>query len=192
MIGGPGREGFNVTSEARKRPAPPAGIGVRDWRPGAPAHSRPLVAVGLGLIVCLVLISLSVAAGAFVVQTMSAALFGGSPGQIRRGSAAATAGQQSLELQSSLVEQRRAAVVAYAARLAEFKAATVRPPDAPGLNLDAVEARRRSGVLSGLVLECINTVDRYNLAATALSLAHLRSAGLPERYVWAVDCSFGR
>jgi hypothetical protein len=187
MIDASAREGFNVTSEARKRPATPVGIDLRDWRPRAPAHSRPVVAVGLAVIVSLVLVGLSVVAGVFVVHMVSAALFGSSQDQIRSGSAAAS--QQSLELQSGLVEQRRAAVAAYAARFTEFKAITARPPGAPGINLDAVEARRREDVLTGLVLECIDAVDRYNLAAQTRSVTQLRSAGLPASYEWRADCA---
>jgi hypothetical protein len=179
-----------VTSEARRRLVSPVGIDARDWRPAAPAHSQPLVSVGLGVIVSVVLVGLSVVVAAFVVQTVSAALFSRSQGQIRSGPAAA--GQQSLELQSGLVEQRRAAVSAYAAQLTEFKAVTARPPGAPGINLDAAEVSRREDVLTGLVLECINAVDSYNLAAQVRSATQLRSAGLPERFVWAVDCAAGQ
>jgi hypothetical protein len=146
------------------------------------------VAVGLGVIVSVVLVGLSVVVAAFVVHTVSAALFSGGQGQIRNGSAAGS--QRSLELQSGLVEQRRAAVAAYAAQLTEFKAA--RPPGAPGINLDAAEARRREDVLTGLVLECIDAVNGYNLAAQALPVTQLRSAGQPERFVWAVDCAAGQ
>jgi len=143
------------------------------------------------VIVSLVLVGLSVVAGVFVV-TVSAALFSGSQGQVRSGSTVTTAGQQSLKLQGTLVERRRAAVAAYATQLREFKTATARPPGAVGINLSAAEARRRDDVLTGLVLECINAVDRYNLAAQALSVTQLRSAGLPERFVWAVDCASGQ
>jgi hypothetical protein len=176
-----------VTSEARERPA---GIDPRDWRPVAPVHSQPLVSVGLSVIVSVALVGLSVVVAAFVVHTVSAALFSGSQGQIRSGSAAASL--QSLELQNGLVEQRRAAVATYAAQLTAFEAVTARPPGAPGINLDAAEVSRREGVLTGLVLECINAVDRYNLATQARSATQLRSAGLPERFVWAVDCAAGR
>jgi hypothetical protein len=176
-----------VTSEARNRPV---GSDARDWRPAAPAHSQPLVSVGLGVIVSVVLVGLSVVVAAFVVHTVSAALSSGSQGQIRSGSAAGS--QRSLELQSGLVEQRRAAVAAYAAQLTEFKAVTARPPGAPGINLDAAEARRREDVLTGLVLECIDAVNGYNLAAQALPVTQLRSAGQPERFVWAVDCAAGQ
>jgi hypothetical protein len=179
-----------VTSEARKRPVTPVGIDLRDWRPGTPAHSRSLVAVGLAVIASVVLVGLSVVAGTFVVHTVSAALSSGSQGQIRSGSAAGS--QRSLELQSGLVEQRRAAVAAYAAQLTEFKAITARPPGAPGINLDAAEARRRQDVLTGLVLECIDAVNGYNLAAQALPVTQLRLAGLPDRFVWAVDCAAGQ
>lgn len=178
-----------MTSEARKHSFTPVGIDVRDWRLGAPAHSRSFVTVGLAVIVSVVLVGLSVVAAAFVVPTVSAALFSGSQGQIRSGSAAA--GQQSLELQSGLVERRRAAVVTYAAQFAEFKRATSRPPGAVGINLDAAEAKRRGDVLTGLVLDCIDAVDGYNIAAQARSSTQLRSAGLPEHFVWAVDCAAG-
>jgi hypothetical protein len=182
--------GFKVTSEARNRPVTPIDIDLRDWRPGPPARSRPLVAVGLGVIVSLVLVAVSVAAGTFVVHTMGAALSSGSHGQIQSGSAAGS--QRSLELQSGLVEQRRAAVAAYAAKLAEFKAVTARLPGAPGINLDAAEVSHREDVLTGLVLECIDAVNGYNLAAQARSATQLQSAGLPERFVWVVDCAAGR
>jgi hypothetical protein len=179
-----------VTSEARKRPVTPVGIDLRDWRPGTPAHSRFVVAVGLDVIVSLVLVGLSVAAAAFVVHTVGAALSSGSHGQIQSGSAAGS--QRSLELQNGLVEQRRAAVATYAAQLTAFEAVTARPPGAPGINLDAAEARRREDVLTGLVLECIDAVNGYNLAAQALPVTQLRSAGLPGRFVWAVDCAAGQ
>jgi hypothetical protein len=148
------------------------------------------VSVGLGVVVSVVLIGLSVVVAAFVVHTVSTALFSGSQGQVQSGSAAASL--QSLELQNELVEQRRAAVATYAAQLTAFEAVTARPPGAPGINLDAAEVSRREDVLTGLVLECINAADRYNLAAQARSATQLRSAGLPERFVWAVDCAAGR
>jgi hypothetical protein len=176
-----------VTSEERQRLV---GIDARGWRPVAPAHSQPLVSVGLGVIVSAVLVGLSVLVAAFVVHAVSAALFGGSPGQIRSGSAAA--GVQSLEAQAGFVEQRRAAVATYAAQLTAFKAVTARPPGAAGINLDAAEVSHREDVLTSLVLECINAVDLYNLAAQARSATQLQSAGLPERFVWAVDCAADR
>jgi hypothetical protein len=175
-----------VTSEARERPV---GGDARGWRPVAPRSQR-LVSVGLGVIVSVALVGLSLLVAAFVVHTVSAALFSGGQGQTRNGSAAASL--QSLEAQNGLVEQRRAAVATYAAQLTEFKAATARPPGAPGINLDAAEALRREDVLTGLVLECINAVDRYNLGAQAPSATQLQSAGLPERFVWAVDCAAGQ
>jgi len=178
-----------LTSETRQRPLTPVGIGLRDWRPGAPPNSRPLAAIGLGVIAGLVIFGLSVVAGAFVVHTVSAALFSGGQGQVQSGSALTTAGQQNLKLQSGLVERRRLAVATYSAQFREFKRATARPPGAVGINLGAAEIRRRDAVLTGLVLECINAVDRYNLGAQALSATQLRSAGLPERFVWAVDCA---
>ncbi len=107
----------------------------------------------------------------------------------RGGSGAGKVEPQSLPVQANLlVEQQRAAVAAYAVKLAEFKRATARPVGAAGINLDAAETRRRDDVLTGLVLDCINAVDRYNLAAQPIPPARLRSAGLPERFVWAVDC----
>ncbi len=178
---------FNVTSGLHERPI---GSGSQDWRRRAPAQRRPVVAVGIGLLVSLVLVGLAVVAGAFVVHTVSAALSNGSQGQFRSGSPAS--GLQSVELQSRLVDGWRSSVVAYAEKLTEFKAVTARPPGAPGINLDAAEVRRRGDVLSGLVLDCINAVDRYNLAAQAVPVTELRSAGLPERYVWAVDCASGQ
>jgi hypothetical protein len=176
-----------VTSEARERPV---GRDARGWRPVAPAHSQRLVSVGLGVMVSVALVGLSLLVATFVVHTMSGALFSGSQGQIQSGSAAASL--QSVEAQNALVEQRRAAVATYAAQLAEFKAATARPPGAPGINLDAAEVSRREDVLTGLVLECISAVDRYNLGAQARSATQLQSAGLPERFVWAVACAAGR
>jgi hypothetical protein len=143
--------------------------------------------------VCLVLVGLSIGAGAFVVHTVSAALFRDSQGQLRSGSTVSIPAQQSsLKLQSRLVDQRSEAVAEYAVQFTEFKTATARPPGAVGINLTAREVRRRDDVLTGLVLECINAVDRYNLGATALSATQLRSAGLPERYTWAVDCAPGK
>ena len=166
---------------------------LRGPRSGGPHESRPIVTAALVVIVSVVLVGLSVVASTFVVHTVSAALFsGGSQDQIRSESAVTRASQQSLQLQSSLVEQRRAAVAAYAAQLTEFKAVTARPPGAPGINLDAAEARRREDVLTGLVLECINAVDRYNLAAQARSATQLQSAGVPERFVSPVDCASGQ
>jgi len=163
-----------VTSEARKHSFTPVGIDVRDWRPGAPAHSRSFVTVGLAVIVSVVLVGLSVVAAAFVVPTVSAALFSGSQGQIRSGSAAA--GQQSLELQSGLVERRRAAVVTYAAQFAEFKRATSRPPGAVGINLDAAEAKRRGDVLTG---SCSTALMRLMGTTSLRRHARPHSCGLP-------------
>jgi hypothetical protein len=179
-----------VTSEPRSVRSSPVGMDLGDWRRGAPAHGRSLVAIGLGVIVSLVLVGLSMVAGAFALHTVSGALFNGRQGQMRSGSAAAS--QQSLKVQSTLVEQRRAAVAAYAAMLTEFKIATSRPPGAVGINLDAKEATRRDGVLTGLVLDCIDAVDRYNLAAQARSATQLQSAGLPAGYAWRVDCAPGQ
>jgi hypothetical protein len=179
-----------LTSETRKHPGGPVGANLRDWRADAHTDSRPLVAIGLGVIVGLVLVGLSIFAGALVVHTVSAALFSGGPGQIRSASGFTTAGQQSLKVQSSLIERRHAAIAAYAATLTEFKRVTARPPGVAGINLDAAEGRRRDDVLTSLVLECIDAVDGYNLAAQAVPVAQLRSAGVPERYAWAVDCAF--
>jgi len=125
-----------------------------------------------------------------VAHTVSAAFFGGSQGQIRSGSTATTAGQQgSLKLQSRLVEQRREAVATYSAQFTEFKTATARhlvlwvSTSVPG------RSGRRDDVLTGLVLHCIDAVEQYNVAAQALSVTQLQSAGLPDRYVWTVDCA---
>jgi hypothetical protein len=134
-------------------------------------------------------LGLSVVAVAVMVRAPGAALFGGSQHQVRSGSAASTVDSQSLDLQRTVVEGRRAAVATYGANLADFRAVTARAPGALGINLDAAEARRRDAALNGLVLECINAVDRYNLAAQARSATQLQSLGLPERFVWAVDCA---
>jgi hypothetical protein len=184
-------ERVNVTSESARAPVTSAGIGLGVWQPVVPAYSRP-IALGLVVIISLVLVGFSVAGRAFVVHTVSAALFNGGQVETRSESAVTTAGQESLKLQSSLVERRRAAVAAYAARLSEFKTATTRLPGTVGINLDAAEARRRDDVLSFLVLDCINAVDGYNVGAQALSATQLRSARLRERFVWAVDCAAGQ
>ena len=176
-----------MTSAPRTRPVAPVGIDLRDWRPGVPAHSRPFVAVGLGVLVSLALVGLSVAASALLVHSVSTALFNRSQGQMRSGSAVALAGEENLRLQSLLVEQRHAAVAAYAAQAAEFKIAMSRQPDA--LGLDAAEVRRRDHVLTGLTLDCISAVNQYNLGAQAVAAAQLRSAGLPERVSWEVECA---
>jgi len=182
-----------VTSEARNGPTAPAGIDLRDCWPGLPAHGGRLIRVGLGVVASIVLVGLAVVAGAFAVHTVSAALFGGGQGQIRSGSGVTTTGELGgLKLQSRLVEQRREAVATYAAQFTEFKTATARQPGEVGINLAAPEARRRDDVLTGLVLHCIDAVGQYNLAAQALSVTQLQSAGLPERFVWAVDCAPGR
>lgn len=179
-----------MTSEAHNSPGTPVGIDLRDCWPGMPAYRQRLVSVGLGAVVSLVLIGLSIVAGGFVAHTVNAAFFGGSQGQIRSGSTVITSSQQgSLKLQSRLVEQRREAVATYSAQFTEFKTATARPPGAVGINLSAREIRRRDDVLTGLVLHCIDAADQYNLAAQTLSATQLQSAGLPDRYVWAVDCA---
>jgi hypothetical protein len=58
--------------------------------------------------------------------------------------------------------KRRVAVATYPADPANFKAATDRPVGAPGVNLDAAEARRRARVLNSLVLDRIDAVNGYN------------------------------
>lgn len=175
-----------MTSALRKRTLTRFGTGARDWRPGG-TRGQPFVIVGLGVIASVVLVGLSVVAGAFVVHAV-----GGAQSQTRNGSSATVAIQQSLSGQSTLVERRRAAVAAYAAKLTEFKAATTRPPGSVGINLSGAEVSRREGVLNGLVLDCIDAVDGYNLGARALSAAQLRAFGLPEGFVWAVDCASGQ
>ncbi|MDP9238494.1 MAG: hypothetical protein M3P30_14055 [Chloroflexota bacterium] len=177
-----------MTSESAQAPVAPAGIGLHVWQAGAPAYGRP-AALGLAVIIGLVLVGLSVVASAFVVHAVNAAVFNGGQRQTRSASAVTTARQESLKVQSSIVYRRRAAVQGYAAGLSEFKAATSRLPGAVGINLDAAEARRRDDVLAFLVLDCINAVDGYNLAAQVLSVTQLESAILPERLVWAVDCA---
>lgn len=181
-----------MTVEVRSRPDTPAGIDLRDCWPGLPAYSGRLVRVGLGVVASIVLLGLAVAAGAFAVHTVSAALFGGSQGQIRSGSEVTTASQLgSLKLRGRLVEQRREAVATYAAQFAEFKTATARQPGEVGINLSAREIRHRDDVLTGLVLHCIDAVGQYNVAAQALSVTQLQSAGLAESFAWAIDCAPG-
>ena len=182
-----------MTIEARSRPDTPAGIDLRDCWPGIPAHSERVARVGLGVVAAIVLVGLAVVAGALVAHTVSAALFGGSQGQTRSGSVVTAATQLgNLKLQGRLVEQRREAVATYATQFTEFKAATTRQPGEVGINLSAREIRRRDDVLTGLVLHCIDAVEQYNVAAQALPVTQLQSAGLPERYVWAVDCASGQ
>lgn len=157
----------------------------------APVHSRILVAVGLKLVLGLVLVGLSVGASALMVYTVRASLFSGSQETIRGEYAAITA----LKLQHRVVEQRRSAVAASAANVADFRTSVARRPAAPGvdvLGLDAAEARRRENVLISLTLECIHAVDQYNLGAQAIASMELQLAGLPERFVWAVDCTSAR
>ena len=185
-------KGGNVTWEARYGPATPAGIDLRDCWPGLPAYSGRVVRVGVGVVAAIVLVGLAITAGAFATRTVGAALLGGSQGQMRSGSAVTTASQLgSLKLQGRLVEQRREAVATYAAQLTEFKAATARRPGDVGINLSAREIRRRDEVLTGLVLHCMDAVGQYNVAAQALPVTQLQSAGLPERLAWAVDCASG-
>ena len=175
-----------MTSVPHQRPDrmdPRFGPSVADQR-------HPLLAIGLAVIVSLVLVGVSVVAGTFVVHTVGAAFPNNA--NLRGAPAEHTSDQQILTLQSALVEQRRAAVTTYAASLAGFKVATDRPAGASGINLDAAEARRRDGVLNALVLDCIDAVDAYNLAALARSATQLQSAALPERFVWETDCASGQ
>jgi hypothetical protein len=160
-----------------------------DWPSSAPPRRRVVIAVGLGLVVSVFLLGVSVLAVAALAHASGAVLFGGGQQPGRSGTAAGAVDPRSLALQRTFVDGRRAAVAAYAADLAEFKAVTARAPGAVGINLNAAEARRRDAALSGLVLECINAVDRYNLAAAAPPATQLQSHGLPERFVWAVDCA---
>ena len=189
-MSGPGWGGFGETSEPRSRSVTPLRIELRDCWPGTPTASRPLVALGLGLILSLVIVGLSVSVWAFAFHTVSAA-FSGTQSQTRIGDEVTLAGQQSLALQSRLVEQRRAAVAVYVARRAEFDTAKAGLVD-QGSELRAAEARRRDAVLTGLVLECIDAVGTYNLAAQALPVTKLGLPGLPERFVWEVDCASGQ
>ena len=175
-----------MVSEPRTPLAALDGTRMRDWSPNERTHRQPAVAVGLGVITSLLVAGLAFLAGALVVQTVSAAVF---RGESRSGSAPTAGGQQSLQLQRTLVEQRRTAVAAYAAKLVQFRRATARQPGAIGINLDSKEATRRDGVLTGLVLDCIDAVDRYNLAAQARSATQLQSAGLPASYEWRADCA---
>ncbi len=177
-----------MTSDPRARPVTPVGFDLRDWQPGARAHrSRTLAAVGLGVIVIMGLFGFSLVTSAFLVRSAGTALFSGGQGQIRNGSPVTITSQQSLQLQSLFVEQRRAAVAEYGAQVAAFKIAMSRQPDA--LGLDAAEIRRRDNVLTGLTIECISAVNQYNLGAQAVAASQLRSSGLPERFAWAVDCA---
>ena len=178
-----------MTSEPFNRRTTPIGNTFRDGPPVSPSSNRPIVVVGVSVIISLLLVALSVLAGAFVVRTLRAASTGGGQGQIPTAAEVVAARQQSLGQQSADVEQRRAGIVAYTAKLTEFRGATARPAGAVGINLDAADARRREEALSVLVLECIHAVDRYNLAATALSVPQLRAAGLAERFVWPIDCT---
>jgi hypothetical protein len=171
-----------VTSERPKRPVASVGISLRDWRPGAQSHRRPPVAVGLCIIASFALVGLSIAASAGVVHVASAVLLGNGP-------APGQGGADYLVLQNNIVVQRRAAVVAYVASLAEYKQSSVRESGAVGINLDASETARREGELTSRVLECIDAVDGYNLAAQARAAADLHAAGLPESFAWAVDCA---
>jgi hypothetical protein len=164
-----------------------------DWRfsqTDAPVRS-PVVAVGLAVVGTLVVVGLAVLAGAFVVHTVSAALFGGHG--LAQGAPAATGGGPQtllLKQEGGLVNERRSAIGAYAVTVAEFKLTMSRHPDA--LGLDARDARRRDGVLAGLVLECISAVDQYNLGAATVPATQLRQAGLPEHFVWADECAAGQ
>lgn len=182
-----------MTSEHRKRPVTPFGMEPWNSWPGTPARSRTLGGLAPVVILSVVLLVLSIVASAFVVRTVSAALFSGGQSHTRSGQSTATAAQQSsLRLQSRLVERRRVVAAEYAAKLAEFKFASNRLPGAVGINLGAAEVRRREDLLAGLVLECIDAVGQYNLGAQTHTAAQLRSAGLPERYVWEVDCATGQ
>ena len=125
--------------------------------------------------VCLVLVCISVVASALLVRTVNSTLFN-NQGTLQSGSGA-PGGQQGLVLQSKLVEQRRAAVAAYAAELSGFRNSTARPIGAVGINLDASEITRRDGVLTGLVLDCIDAVNGYNLAAVGRSPTQLQADG---------------
>ncbi len=182
---------LDATSEPREIRITAVGMHPRVPAAGAPVNSRILVAVGLRLVLGLVLVGLSVDASALMVYTVSASLFSGSQEQIRIENAAITA----LKLQHRVFEQRRSAVAASAANVADFRTAVARRPAAPGvdvLGLDATEASRRENVLINLTLECIHAVDQYNLGAQAIASTELQSAGLPERFVWAVDCTSAR
>lgn len=173
-----------MISERRGYSASPNAIDLQDWRTAARTNNRPLVPVGLSVVVSVVILGLLLFTGALVVQTVSAALFGG---ESVSGVSAASA--QSLTQQSGLVARSHVAVVAFGAELAEFKAS--RAVGAVGINLDAAEAKRRDDALTILVLECIDAVDRYNLGAQMLSLTQLQTAGLPERFAWGTDCAVG-
>ncbi len=173
-----------MTSEARER------VVGQDAGAAPSAKSQPLVRVGLRAAVALALVGLSFAVAALIVHAASSALFGGSQGLIDTGSAGTTSGQQSLVVQRAFVEERRSAIAAYAVTVADFKLTASRHPDA--LGLDAREASRRDVVLAGLVLDCINAVDQYNLGASTVPAAQLQRAGLPERFVWADDCAAGQ
>lgn len=132
----------------------------------------------------------AIALAIFAVGAGSVLVVTGAIATGRSAPAVAKLGSQTLPIQESrLVEQRSAAIAAYAANFAEFKRVRARPPGAVGINLNAAEERRRDNALTGLVLECINAVDRYNLAAQALSATQLQSAGLPEQFAWGVDCA---
>ncbi len=170
--------------EPRERNATPSVWINGSLGQGKATSSRPVVVVGLGVVVSLVLIGFAAAAGN--------ALFGGSQGDTRTQSALFATGDQSLRAQSELVEQRRAAIVAYGAQVADFDALVSRRPGTLGvdaLGLDAGETKRHEDILTSLTLECIDAVDHYNLEAQAVGASAIRSVGLPERFTWAVDCA---
>lgn len=160
-----------------------------DWqsRRAERAPGRQLLAIGSAIGVLFVLVCISVVASALVVRTVNSTLFN-KPGTLQAGSGV-PAGQQGLVSQSKLVEQRRAAIAVYAEDLSTFRNGSARPIGAVGINLDASEITRRDGVLTNLVLDCIDAVNGYNLAAIGRSPAQLQADSLPERFVWGADCA---
>ncbi len=177
-----------MTSEPQRLHGNRVDTDWRAWRP-ARAPGRQLLAIGSGIVVSLVLVCIAVVASALVVRTVNLTLFN-NHGPLQAGSGA-SGGPQGLVLQRKLVEQRRAAVEAYAAEFSGFRNASARPIGAVGINLDASEVTRRDGVLTGLVLDCIDAVNGYNLAAVGRSPTQLQADGLPERFVWGADCAPG-
>ncbi len=163
-------------------------LALPPYRPSRPSWATP--SFGLGVLASLLCVGAAVLASVLMVRVVSGAIFEGGRDQRTAESAAVTTlGLQPLQTQRNDVERARTASTAFASSLADFRARSVRPTGDVGLNLGAAEARRRDAELTALVLECIQAVNWYNLAAAAVPAAEMQAAGLPERFVWDTDCT---
>ena len=188
-----GGDVFDLRAVTRGRPGSSPAVHRGHWSRGGLVRGRPFAAVGLAAGICVAFVALVVALG-FGVVSVTQSWATGDDAAARSESAIAPSDAATLLKQGAArVEQRRDSLVAYSATLTSFKIAMARQPDA--LGLDAAEVRRREATLAGLVLECINEVNLYNVdaqnATTTQTTAVGRSAALSAKVLCTSSQSAG-